>query len=81
MGKGNSSVKCFMHIFSMRSNSIHVNVELCILLKGFSLDWRTECRKHFFFPVMHCQVAEVTMNNSVGMQTSLVFNIQIVPVN
>lgn len=36
---------------------------------------------NIFFPIMHCQVAEVTMNNSVGMQTSLVFNIQIVPVN
>ena len=36
---------------------------------------------NIFFPIMHCQVAEVAMNNSVGMQTSLVFNIQIVPVN
>ena len=29
---------------------------------------------NIFFPIMHCQVAEVTMNNSVGMQTT--YNIQ-----
>ena len=70
----------YAYFFNVSSNFIHVNDELCILPKGCL--WIGILNVgNIFFPIMHCQVAEVTMNNSVGMQTSLVFNIQIVPDN